>query len=58
MSVEGSRGDMCMSLCLHKSRDKFLSLFRNTGLKGSIFEQSGLVKDAPVGYVFRGDWIR
>lgn len=58
MSVEGNRRDMCMSLCLHKGRDMFLSLLRNTGLRGSVFEQPDLVNDAPVGYMFQGDWIR
>lgn len=47
-----------MNLCLHKSRDMSLSLLRNTGLKGSIFEQPDVVKDAPLGYMFQGDCIR
>lgn len=57
MSVEGRRRDVCMSLCLHKGRDTFLSLLRNEGLKRSVFEQPDLVKDAPVGYVFQLDWM-
>lgn len=48
MSMEGSRKDVCMNLFLHKSRDMSLSLLRNTGLKGSLFEQPNLVKKMPL----------